>query len=325
MLAIRREWLILTLCLSGCGYIGEPLYPALNIPSRILDLNVTQRGANLEIWFTEPALTTEGLAIKQIGSLDLRVGPNPSQPFNTQQWADAAARVPVATPDKLGPVHVTVPARQYAGQEVMVGVRAVNMKGRAAEWSNLKALTVQPPLAVPSGVVIAGDPQGVLLRWNGAPEASYRVYRKAGNENLATKLADVTEPRYLDTTTQYGTHYEYWVEALKGEARSEMAGPFTIEPEDKFPPAVPAGVAVTAGLQTIELAWERNTEPDFRGYRVYRATGDGPFEKIAELIEAPGYSDKNVESGKRYRYAISSVDQTGNESEKSAPVGITAP
>jgi len=50
----------------------------------------------------------------------------------------------------------------------------------------------------------------------------------------------------------------------------------------------------------------------------------GPFEKLAALIEAPTYTDRQVEAGKKYRYAISAVDLTGNESERSPVQEATA-
>ncbi|MDQ6758863.1 MAG: hypothetical protein M3Z32_03220, partial [Acidobacteriota bacterium] len=127
------------------------------------------------------------------------------------------------------------------------------------------------------------------------------------------------------TTAEYGSRYEYWVQGVRGQAESDLTGPLAVMPEDTFPPAIPAGLTASAGLQTIELAWERNTEPDFKGYRVYRRTGEGTFEKIGELIEAPSFSDKKVETGKRYGYAISSVDQAGNESPKTPVVEMDAP
>jgi hypothetical protein len=77
-------------------------------------------------------------------------------------------------------------------------------------------------------------------------------------------------------------------------------------------------------MSAIDLAWERNTEPDFAKYIVWRAAGDGPFEKLGET-DSPVYSDKAVKSGTRYRYSISAVDQKGNESQRSAPVEATAP
>jgi predicted phage tail protein len=313
------------LLLTGCGYVGDPLYPALNIPSRVIDLSAIERGSNLDVNFTIPPLTTEGLAVKQIGGIELRVGPNKSDPFNTGQWASAATKVEVPAPNKTGPVHLTFSVQPYIGQEVIVGVRAVNAKGRASEWSNFVTLRVQPPLATPAELRPQLVPQGVLLSWKASGEPSFHIIRKAQEEQQATQIGVTTETQYLDAQIQYGKTYEYWVQGINGEVQSEYAGPVTAKPEDKFPPAVPSRVAASAGLQTIELAWERNTEPDFKGYRVYRTIGDGPFEKIADMIEAPSFSDNKTEPGMRYRYAVSAVDQTGNESERSAPVEATAP
>src|SRR2546430_476650 len=114
--------------LTGCGYVGDPLYPALNIPSRIIDLSAIERGSDLDVNFTIPPLTTEGLAVKQISGIDLRVGPNKPEPFNAEQWASAATKIPAPVPNKGGPVHLLVPVHPFIGQEVIVGVRAVNAK-----------------------------------------------------------------------------------------------------------------------------------------------------------------------------------------------------
>ena len=56
------------------------------------------------------------------------------------------------------------------------------------------------------------------------------------------------------------------------------------------------------------------------GYRVYRAGPGGEFEKIADVGQAPAYSDRTAESGKMYRYAVSAVDQAGNEGVRSVIV-----
>ena len=279
----------------------------------------------MDVTFTIPPLTTEGLPVKQIGGIELRVGPSKSDPFNTDQWASDAAKVEIPVPSKIGPVHFTFAVQPYIGQEVIVGVRAVSTKGRASEWSNFVALHVQPPLTTPAEFRPQLVPQGVLLTWNAPSEPSFHIIRKAQEEQRAAQIGVTTETQYLDAQIQYGKTYEYWVQGVNGEAQSEYAGPVTAKPEDKFAPAVPSGVAASAGLQTIELAWERNTESDFKGYRVFRAIGDGPFEKIADMIEAPSFSDNKTEAGTRYRYAVSAVDQTGNESERSAPVEATAP
>jgi hypothetical protein len=312
-------------CLSGCGYVGEPLYPALKIPGRVTNLSAVERGDHLEIEFAIPPLTTEGVALTQIGAVELRVGPNTAEPFNTDVWAASARRVDVATPAAPGSVHAEVPIGDLVGKDVIVGVRASNARGRFSGWSNLVTLSVQPPLAKPAEFTPRNVREGVQLSWRAPQQSSFRIYRQAENELRPSLLASATEQQYVDATTQYGKKYEYYVQGVNGAAESEIAGPVIITPKDVFPPAVPADVTAVAGVNSIELAWERNSEADFRGYRIYRATGDGAFARIADLVEAPNYSDKNIESGKRYRYAVTSVDQLGNESERSQSAEATAP
>ena len=133
----------------------------------------------------------------------------------------------------------------------------------------------------------------------------------------------------MDTTAEFGKPYRYSVEAIRNDgnvrASSERTAEVEILPEDRFPPAVPAGVSAIASTGSIEIAWEQNTEMDLAGYRIYRAEGAGEFARIGETQAAPNYSDRPVRSGVRYRYAVSSVDKAGNESAQSTPVELVAP
>lgn len=310
----------------GCGSVGEPLYPAVNIPSTIIDLAAIERGNKIDVTFTIPPLTTEGLKLKAIGSIELRVGPNTTSPFQANQWAAGAKRVDVATPAGPGPVPlVRVAAQEFVGKDVIVAVRVSNAKGRFSNWSNLSQLKVEQPLAPPTDVKAVAAPQGVSVTWIDPGVTQFHIYRKAGEEKAPSLLASADQPNYVDATAEYGKAYEYYVEGFHDKAVTDVAGPASITPKDTFPPAVPVGLNASAGIGAIELAWERNTETDFKEYRVYRAAGDGPFVQIAEGLEAPTYSDHNVESGKRYRYRIVAVDQTGNASEPCNPVEATVP
>ena len=49
--------------LTGCAYIGPPLAPSLDMPSRVYDLRAIERGPNLVQPI--PPLTTEGLTLKE--------------------------------------------------------------------------------------------------------------------------------------------------------------------------------------------------------------------------------------------------------------------
>jgi len=88
---------------------------------------------------------------------------------------------------------------------------------------------------------------------------------------------------------------------------------------------MPANLRAAAAPASIELAWDRDTEADLAGYRVFRAEGSGEFARVAEVSQIPTYSDHAIEPGKTYRYAVSAFDQAGNESRRSEPVEVSVP
>src|SRR5260370_39696415 len=75
----------------SCGYIGEPLPPALHIPQRVADLSAVQKGSKILLQFTLPAQTTDNLDIRNPVSVELRVGPA-SVPFERGPW-EAGAKI----------------------------------------------------------------------------------------------------------------------------------------------------------------------------------------------------------------------------------------
>jgi len=313
----------LTLLFSACGYIGEPLPPALDIPTRVTDLRVVEYGENLTAQFTLPALTTQGLALKSVQSVDLYVGVIPT-PFTQTAWAASARRVPISVKGPGALTH-SVPAREWIGKDLFLGVRATGPKGKVSDWSNLAQLHVEAPLPLPTSFEAKNVAKGVQLTWKSSGTGQhYRIFRATGVQT-PERIAETNNPAWLDETTHYLTPYRYYVQAISGELlQSELTDPQTITPADVFPPAVPAGLTAVPATSSIELAWERNTEADFAGYNVYRSLDGPPVQKLAALLDAPAYSDRQVESGKSYRYAVSSVDRIGNESEKSPVVEVAA-
>jgi hypothetical protein len=314
------------LILSGCGYIGEPLYPLLNIPKPVTDLEAVERGKAIIYQFTLPALTTEG-KLARIGRIEIRAGEAPQGSFNREEWLAKAIELQ-AKPDEHGHVKGEFPATPWVGKELILGVKAYGVNGRGGEWSNLVPTTVVEPLGTATAVTATPVAEGVQVSWQSSAH-QHRVLRRAGPDQPYSLLTTVEANQWLDTTTEYGKQYSYLIQAVQKtgnrEAESELSEAREVTPIDVFPPAIPAGLNAIAGTQNIELIWERNTEPDLAGYRLYRAEGDGKLEKIADIQDKPSYSDRKVESGKRYRYAVSSLDRAGNESKSSVPVGIVAP
>ena len=289
------------------------MYPLLNIPAPVTDLAAVQRGAVIIFQFTLPVLTTEGTQAK-IGQVEVRMG-------------DSSKRLDVDF-DKQKHILSETPAAPWVGKDLVLAVKVSGVNKRDAGWSNLAIVNVVAPLAAPTGVAATAVAEGVRVSWQG-PAGRYRVFRRVEQDQTVSAVATVEANQWLDTATEYGKQYHYIIQAVQkagsGEAESDLSAEAVVIPVDKFPPAVPKGLNAIAAAENIELVWERNTEADLAGYRLYRAVGDGKLEKIADLQDAPSYSDRKLESGKRYRYAVSAVDRLGNESGQSEPVEITAP
>lgn len=314
----------LMMILSGCGYVGDPLPPALNIPLPVRELSAVERGDQLHIAFTIAPTTTEGLPVR-IREVQVLVGPGEPQQGDRDVWEQAAVRVPVTVsePDR---VDLATPVRPFTGQIVTVGVRVVHKRGRASQWVFLKPLAVVTPLSAPAELKPEPAPQGVTVLWTGRGR-QYRVYRRAPDQKEAALLATVNEAKYTDTTAAFGTPYLYSVQAVTpaGDvtAESERSAELTITPVDRFGPSAPAHVTAAVGVNTIELTWERPPEPDLAFYRVYRQVGDATRELAVDKVTNTAYSDSRIEAGKRYRYVVTAVDRTGNEGPASPAAEAT--
>jgi fibronectin type 3 domain-containing protein len=182
---------------------------------------------------------------------------------------------------------------------------------------------VTPP-QIPADVRAEATAQGVQLAWR-AEGAAFRIFRRSGKEDFMP-AGDASQSPWTDTSSVFGMPYTYRVQTIlkledNREAESDLSAAISITPQDRFPPAVPIGLRATAAGDSVELSWEGNTEGDLAGYRVYRAEGAGAFQKIADSA-IPAYADHAVEHGKSYRYEVTSLDQSGNESTPSPVADI---
>jgi hypothetical protein len=305
--------------MTGCGYVGEPLPPSLNIPARITDLAALQRGSRIIAQFSVPTLTTETKAIPEPVKLDLRVGP--AEHFEEFSWSVNAKRI-AAPPTDGGMARYEIPAAEWIGKPVILGVRAVAGNGKSGAWSNFVTVSVIAAPATPTEVTPSATAEGVKVTWRGQG-TQFRVFRMPEGSTEFELAATVEKPEWVDPAIEYGKQYTYMVQAVTGAgegkvAESELSEEKAIKPVDTFPPATPSGLNATAGPASIELSWDPNTEPDLAGYRVYRATGGGAFEKLVDVPPVPAYSDKAIQKDTAYRYAVSAVDRAGNESQRSA-------
>lgn len=313
------------LLMAGCGYVGDPMPPLANVPPQVTDLAALQRGNRIIVQFTVPTRTTEGHLIPPPVRLDLRAGP--IEQFEENRWAAGARKIPPGA-IAAGIARYEIPTDGWTGKEVIFGVRVSAGNGKESHWSNFVIVPVVAPPERPAGLTPVPTPQGLRLTWRGHG-TDFRVFRKTADVPYAA-VATVQAAEWTDAAAEFGIPYTYAVQAIVklGEGRvaeSELSEELSFTPRDIFPPASPKGLAASLAPNSIELNWERSPEEDLGGYRVYRAEGGGTLEKVADVSVVPSYSDRKVEHGKTYRYAITALDQAGNESSRSGSIEVVFP
>ncbi len=129
----------------------------------------------------------------------------------------------------------------------------------------------------------------------------------------------------LNPETLY--HFRVLGENTDGALASSDDGTFeTLEAADYSAPSVPQALVVTSGAGTLTIGWVECDDPDLAVYRLYRRSATDTV--MALLTEVPsgilGFGDGSAVGGVQYWYAVSAVDESGNESERSAAVEIVA-
>ncbi len=101
---------------------------------------------------------------------------------------------------------------------------------------------------------------------------------------------------------------------------------------DLIPPAAPQNLAATSPLGgTAMLTWTPNTESDLAGYKIYYSLPDSMDYNGTEAAEGPSpisvstidtFMVTGLTEGKTYKFAISAVDLSNNESPLSIPTSV---
>ena len=218
---------------------------------------------------------------------------------------------------------------------------AVVTQGESAtgDLSNLVSIVPLDVPVPPAGLAAAARPQGVVLTWTApktaiAPNArpfvaGYNVYRIGETETLSeltkpVNAAPVAAATYTDAPP-YGK-YTYFVTAVAAPGiESDPSAAVTAEFKDLTPPPAPKNFEALLEPKAVRLVWEPVSAPDLAGYRVYRTEGVGHEPDVKEIGTVPMFAqpittpyavDSGANPGIAYKYAVTSVDKNGNESER---------
>ena len=335
---ILAAWLMVLLT-AGCGSVGEPLPPLLNIPERSGDFRARQVQDSVLLEWTWPALTTEGMPASVVTRFDVHAlaMSGPGDPPSLEVFERESTELASLSADDLkssepgGRLNLRLPAEPMRGKILALAVRAQSRRGRVGGFSNLFVLAVIAPPAKPGYPLIQVEPTDIVLTWEPAPGAdSYQILRAEKADGPFRELGRSIEPRFRDNAFQWDRRYFYLVKSFARSQTGEVEGgaseTIAIDAHDRFAPAAPSGSRAVVGTASVELSWQHNSEPDVAGYRVWRGDSAVSLAPLtAELLRAANYTDSQVSPGRTYVYAISAIDQNGNESAHSEVVGVTVP
>jgi hypothetical protein len=350
---------------AGCGTPGAPLPPSLKLPDPVTDLETTRAGNQVSLAFTMPKKNTDKLLIKgnlpvricrkqeAETCVDVPSGlllPPGAKAAFTETLPPALADGPPR------PVTYFVELKNSRGRSSGLSNAAVILAGQApAPIAGLSASVRK------QGVVLrwTADSESTSVRLHRkllTPQPVSKPQAKSGimapapeplEQNLLVEPAGETGPgpdRALDKDIRFGQVYEYRAQRVTRviasgkplELVSELSAPVRVEVLDIFPPAVPNGLAAVAtaaqagAKASIDLSWQPVTDADLAGYIVYRREAGAPnqtWQRIspAEPLVGPAFQDTAIQPGHTYQYAVTSISQSGHQSERSADTEETVP
>ncbi|RPI25249.1 MAG: hypothetical protein EHM61_14885 [Acidobacteria bacterium] len=305
------------LCLvafAACAKMAPPLPPLVIFPEATQQLQLIQTGTAARLLFPLPGPEIKAVWVyRQCGT--------------ATAWNDSSpvlARVEVETlkPESPGLFAFIDPVAQ---PNCRYSIRYINQQKRVSPFSNTPATASEAAPKPPANLKAAPSADHVTVTWD-PPQENLAGQPAKVVGYLVNGRHSVSIPRFEDREFTWGTPKTYRVQAVaQTEAPlvlSDSSPEITITPVDTFGPPPPGGLVGLLAEGKVQLLWQPPDANDVKGYRIYRGTVPETTERIAELVTENAFTDASPPAGDSIYYRVSSVDQKGNEGEKSEPVRV---
>jgi hypothetical protein len=224
------------------------------------------------------------------------------------------------------PDSYTIPASGSIGTVRSFSLQIETTAGKTSDVSNTVSITpVDVPGAV-TGLRAIVDQGRITVEWQAPPAnpqfADIYQVRRMDSDTAAL----VNERRWEDSSYQTGETYSYQVLAGRRAGDAVVFGPaaqpVTVRAVDITPPRVPQGIEGVAADTGGFLTWTAGEEADIAGYRIFRS--ERPDSGFAPVVENIHTNNALFDPGYRpgLYYAVSAVDESGNESARSTPFRV---
>jgi len=345
------------LTLFGCGKKGPIVAPERRLPLPPVDMRATVEDRVIVVRWVNPRNRVDNTRLRDLAVMRLfrREEASGAEPKPAMLSGDRVVgyeeikRLALDAPPPPG-------VQMDGGMVVVTDERGLSFDRRyvyvaTAEDSTGRSSAPSPPVGVtfiaapaaPPGLSAQAGDKEARIRWDapttlidGTPatgELRYIVLRGVGEGGLAPLTpAPIATTTYTDTGLENELTYRYAVKGVRADPAATAIGPASaavvVTPVDTTPPSAPTRLIAIPAAGSVRLAWNPSPEDDVTQYAVYRAESTGAFTRIATTPAiATIYTDRNVQAGQTYRYAVTALDRAKqpNESPRSNDVSVTVP
>lgn len=197
-------------------------------------------------------------------------------------------------------------------------------------------LTPPPPPQIDSAWNFSG--RDIKIRWTQRQPsqdlAGYIITRSNDAQGpfypIEPGLLSIKDTSFIDSSATAHQPNYYVVVATDSAGNISQSLPFVAYLTDSLPPEPPSGVAGTIDSSgVVHLRWNRNTEPDLKGYKVYYSyVPDYQYSQLTRFaMTGNTFTDTipmNTLNRKIY-YRVVAVDRNNNHSDYSAIASLDKP
>jgi hypothetical protein len=158
----------------------------------------------------------------------------------------------------------------------------------------------------------------------------YRIYRRTEDLPFTMVMAvDKNTTEVIDTYLIDDKKYKYYITALD-EVPNESDGSVEKDgmPKDIIVPSPASGltVSVSEASNRPVLSWTKSNSTDVEYYRIFRSVDGKTFKKLIDVpFTQDTYTDLDTETGTKYYYQLSALDEVPNISPRTESKSIKVP
>ncbi|WP_438423172.1 hypothetical protein [Aquimarina macrocephali] len=190
------------------------------------------------------------------------------------------------------------------------------------------------PPSAPIGLVGTVDSLGVVqLKWQANTEKDmlgYRVFRgNLKNEEVTQiTISPIESTSFQDTVQVKSLNKKVYYQIVAVDQRfnmSEYSEKLTLKKPDVVPPSSPVFEEYKVIDKGVFLKWINSSSDDVSHHQLYRQNtneADKGWQLLFETDTISSYTDTELESNQRYRYAIFAQDDSGLVSAPSVPITV---